>query len=47
MVPNGTRVFMHGGRLVAGARADETALIHVLETSTCLFLSFHLYDLQV
>jgi hypothetical protein len=47
MASSGTLVFMLGGRLAAGAQADETALIHVLETSTYFFLSFHLDNLQV
>ena len=36
MVSNGTRVFVLGGSLSlkVGAQADETALIHVLDTST-------------
>ncbi|KAF8482629.1 hypothetical protein DFH94DRAFT_373498 [Russula ochroleuca] len=32
MASSGTRVFMFGGRLATGALADESALIHVLET---------------
>jgi hypothetical protein len=47
MVSNGTRVFVIGGNLEDGAQADESALIHVLETSTYSFLSFHLDGLQV
>jgi hypothetical protein len=46
MVSNGTRIFMVGGKLAAGAE-DESALFHVLETSTYFFLSFHLDSLQV
>jgi hypothetical protein len=40
MASSGTRVFMFGGRLATGALADESALIHVLETSMYFFLSF-------
>ena len=47
MVSNGSRAFMLGGNVAAGTQADETALIHVLETSTYFFLSFHLDGLQV
>jgi hypothetical protein len=32
MASNGTRAFVVGGKLAAGAQADETGLIHVLET---------------
>ena len=31
---------MVGGKLAVGAQADETALIHVLETSTYSFCHF-------
>ena len=47
MVSNGSRIFVLGGKLAAGAQADETPRIHVLETSTYLFLSFYLDNLQV
>jgi hypothetical protein len=30
---DGTRVFVLGGKLSRGAKADETKLIHVLDTS--------------
>jgi hypothetical protein len=40
MASNGTRVFVLGGESSAGAQADETALIHVLDTSACLFYYF-------
>ena len=33
MASNGARVFVLGGEPSAGAQADETALIHVLDTS--------------
>ena len=47
MVSNGSRVFVLGGKLTAGAQADETPRIHVLETSTYFFLPLHLDNLQV
>jgi hypothetical protein len=34
MASEGTRVFVIGGNSSAGARGDESTLIHVLETST-------------
>ena len=40
MASNGTRVFVLGGESSAGAQADETALIHVLDTSMYLFYYF-------
>jgi hypothetical protein len=40
MVSNGTRVFVVGGGLAVDAQADETAVIHVLETSTYSFCHF-------
>jgi hypothetical protein len=33
MASDGTRVFVLGGKLSPGAQADETKLIHVLDTS--------------
>jgi N-acetylneuraminic acid mutarotase len=41
MASNGTRVFVLGGESSAGTQADETALLHVLDTSMCFILFFH------
>ena len=40
MACDGTRVFMVGGLLSPGAQADETKLIHVLDTSMYLLFFF-------
>ena len=46
MASHGTRVFVLGGESSAGPQADETMLIHVLDTSTYFLLSFHSDSLQ-
>jgi hypothetical protein len=38
MASNGTQVFVLGGESLAGTQADETALIHVLDTSMWIFI---------
>jgi hypothetical protein len=40
MASSGTQVFVVGEKLAASAQADETAVIHVFETSTYFCLSF-------
>jgi hypothetical protein len=40
MALNGTRVFVLGGESSVGTRPDESALIHVLDTSTYVILFF-------
>jgi hypothetical protein len=42
MASHGTRVFVLGGESSADPQADETMLIHVLDTSTYFLLSLHL-----
>ena len=41
MISNGTQLFVLGGASEMGTQADESELIHVLETSMYFFLSFH------
>ena len=43
MASNGTRVFVLGGESSAGTQADETALLHVLDTSMCFIYFFILF----
>ena len=45
MASHGTRVFVLGGESSAAAQVDETAMIHVLDTSMSI-LSLHLDSLQ-
>jgi len=45
MASHGTRVFVLGGESSAVAQVDETAMIHVLDTSMSI-LSLHLDSLQ-
>lgn len=47
MASSGTRVFVLGGESAAGSQTDESALIHVLDTSTCSLSPFHSDNLQI
>ncbi len=42
MASDETRMFVLGGTLSVGAQADESKLVHVLDTGMYFFLSSHL-----
>ena len=47
MASDGGRVFVLGGGLTPGAPVHEAKLIHVLDTSMYILLSFYLDSVQV
>ena len=47
MASDGGRVFVLGGGLTLGAPVHEIKLIHVLDTSMYILLSFYLDSIQV